>query len=750
MKLYRNFFVSLLFCFFYFTLVYAENFKKSDIKIIGNKSISKETIFNYIDSKNDVLSTGDINSFQKKLFETNFFSKIEVKISGNEVFFYLNENPLVEYLIITGLEKKDGIKKAIEKILSLKENAIFSESLLNNDTKAIYEILSSSGYFKSNVKYKVNQIENNKVNIFLDINLNQQFFVNNIFFIGDKKFSTSTLKSAISTTQDSWFNFWSSTTIPSVDRINYDTSLLKKFYLSKGYYDVQIANASIDIVGKNHVNVTFAISSGSRYIFEKILINNKTASLKEKDLLFLNISSKSIEKKDYNPASINNLVKKYKDYFIRNNMAVNVDYSVKKLNFDKLAVLFEIEEVSEKRFINNIVVKGNDLTEERVVRNNIFFSEGDVLSPFNIAKSKDSLQALDIFKNVSIETAEATNKNNVDIGISIEEKPTGEISAGAGYGTQGAVISFALKEKNLLGKGLTANIDMNLGTERVLGKISLTDPDFTDNGNSLRGGFFVSKFSYDNAGYENKLIGSEIATSYEAFKDVRLETGLSADMDSITSQPSASDLVKSQKGDYLSTKLFYNVYNDKRNRKYQPTSGYTTGFGQSFATFVSDIPHISNSIFGSFYSELAEDFVGTIKYRIKSINSIGDKDVKLSDRIFLSDSELRGFAFRGVGPKVGGEFIGGNYSYSTNFSTTVPNGIPDSWGARTNIFFDVANVWGTDFSAAIDSNKIRSSTGVGLEWISPLGPLTFSYAIPISKDSTDSIENFKFQLGGTF
>ena len=750
MKLYRNFFVSLLFCFFYFTLVYAENFKKSDIKIIGNKSISKETIFNYIDSKNDVLSTGDINSFQKKLFETNFFSKIEVKISGNEVFFYLNENPLVEYLIITGLEKKDGIKKAIEKILSLKENAIFSESLLNNDTKAIYEILSSSGYFKSNVKYKVNQIENNKVNIFLDINLNQQFFVNNIFFIGDKKFSTSTLKSAISTTQDSWFNFWSSTTIPSVDRINYDTSLLKKFYLSKGYYDVQIANASIDIVGKNHVNVTFAISSGSKYIFEKILINNKTASLKEKDLLFLNSSSKSIEKKDYNPASINNLVKKYKDYFISNNMAVNVDYSVKKLNFDKLAVLFEIEEVSEKRFINNIVVKGNDLTEERVVRNNIFFSEGDVLSPFNIAKSKDSLQALDIFKNVSIETAEATNKNNVDIGISIEEKPTGEISAGAGYGTQGAVISFALKEKNLLGKGLTANIDMNLGTERVLGKISLTDPDFTDNGNSLRGGFFVSKFSYDNAGYENKLIGSEIATSYEAFKDVRLETGLSADMDSITSQSSASDLIKSQKGDYLSTKLFYNVYNDKRNRKYQPTSGYTTGFGQSFATFVSDIPHISNSIFGSFYSELAEDFVGTIKYRIKSINSIGDKDVKLSDRIFLSDSELRGFAFRGVGPKVGGEFIGGNYSYSTNFSTTVPNGIPDSWGARTNIFFDVANVWGTDFSAAIDSNKIRSSTGVGLEWISPLGPLTFSYAIPISKDSTDSIENFKFQLGGTF
>ena len=219
----------------------------------------------------------------------------------------------------------------------------------------------------------MNQIENNKVNIFLDVNLNQQFFVNNIFFIGDKKFSTSTLKSAISTTQDSWFNFWSSTTIPSIDRINYDIASLKKFYLSKGYYDVQISNASIDIEGENHANITFTINSGNRFVFEKILVNNKFVSLKEKDLLFLNSRSKSIEKKDYNPASINNLVKIYKDYFISNNMAVNVDYTVKKLNFDKLAVLFEIEEVSEKRFINNIVVKGNDLTEERVVRNNIFF-----------------------------------------------------------------------------------------------------------------------------------------------------------------------------------------------------------------------------------------------------------------------------------------------------------------------------------------------------------------------------------------
>ena len=138
-----------------------------------------------------------------------------------------------------------------------------------------------------------------------------------------------------------------------------------------------------------------------------------------------------------------------------------------------------------------------------------------------------------------------------------------------------------------------------------------------------------------------------------------------------------------------------------------------------------------------------------LKFNEIKINT-NNEEIKLSDRIFLSDSELRGFTYRGVGPKVSNEFIGGNYSYSTNFSSTIPNGLPDSWAARTNIFFDVANVWGTDFSGALDGNKIRSSTGVGLEWTSPLGPLSFTYALPITKDSTDSIENFSFKLGGTF
>ena len=750
MKLNKFLFSILFLYFFYLTSVFAVEIKKSDIKIIGNQSISKETVLNYANSKKEILNTDDLSIFQKKLFETNFFSKVDVKISGNEVIVHLSENPIVEYLVITGLEKNQDLIKRVEKVITLKENNIFSEFLLNNDIKSIYELLSAEGYFKSTVEYKVNQIKNNKVNIFLDIKLNQKFFVKNIFFIGDKKISTSDLKSIISTTEKSWLDLFGNSSVPSVDRINFDISSLKNFYLSKGYYDVQISNGSIDIVEKNMANITFVINAGDRYVFDKIIINNKSVSLKNEDLLFFNKKTKSIEGNNYSPNSIGNLLKTFNDYFSQNNILLKTDYSLNKLSPAKISVTFNITDINEKRLINNIKVNGNEITEETVIRNAIFFSEGDVFNSFNISRSLDSLKSLNIFKKVNIDTKDANNTKNINVNITVEEKPTGEISAGAGVGTAGAVISFMLKESNLFGKGINSDISLSLGTEKVLGRVGLSDPNYNNKGNSLKGSLYISQYNYDNSKYDNKVIGSDISTSYEVFKDITLETGFSADLDSIDVQSGASELIKSRDGNYTTTKFFYNVYQDKRNRKYQPTSGYTAGFGQGLATLLSDVPYISNSIFGSVYNQFADGFLGTFKYKVKSINSFGDKDIKLSDRIFLSGSELRGFTPRGTGPTVGNDHVGGNYSYSTSVATTVPNGLPDSWGTKSNIFFDAANVWGTDFSGALDNNKIKSSFGVGAEWVSPLGPLSVTYSVPVSKDSTDSIENFTFRIGGIF
>jgi outer membrane protein insertion porin family len=750
MKLNKHLFITLLFVCFYLTTAFAEDLKKSDIKISGNVAISKETILNLIETDKEILKSDDLNSMQKKLFETNFFSKVDIKIEGNQVSIYLIENPIIEYVLITGLEERQDYLVNIEKKISLKANSIFSESLLNKDIKSINEFLSSAGYSQSNVEYKINKITNNKVNVFLDIKLNQQFHVREIFFLGDKVFSSSTLKSVISTTQKSWLSLFNTTAIPSVNRINYDISSLKSFYLSRGYYDVQVVNGSIDYIDQNLVNIVFVVNAGGKFFFQKPSVINSALSPKDRDLLFVNNEIKELYSKSYDPAILNKVLKNINTYFLDRNITANAEYRLKKESPNELSIVFEISEITEKKFINNIYVKGNDITEEKVVRNSLLFAEGDLYSVSNVNKSLDTLKSLEIFKNINITNEDIKNSKNINITVSLEEMATGEIAAGAGYGSSGGLVSFILKERNLFGQGIGSNISLNIGTQKVLGNISLSNPDFSGTGNTLRTSLFASQYFYDNAGYENKVYGGNVSTAYEMFKDITFESGFGADYDSIDSKSASSDLIKSRDGNYKTTKVFYNFYNDKRDRKFNPTSGYTFGFGQGLATFVSDIPYISNNAFGSFYNGFSEDFIGTIKYKIKSINSINDKDVKLSDRIFLSDNELRGFGYREVGPKLNSEFIGGNYSYSTSFSTTVPNGLPDKWGTTSNLFFDVANVWGTDFDGIADSDTIRSSVGVGFSWVSPMGPLSFTFTEAISKNSTDALQSFSFKLGSTF
>lgn len=750
MKLNRFFLLIALIFAFNAAPVFSFDFKKTDIKITGNKAISADTILSIISSQKNNFNTADLNLFQKKIFETNFFSSVEVKLSGDKILIHVFENPLIDYLIVQGLEKRNDYKTIIDKNLSLKANSIFSESLLNKDVKFINSFLSSEGYYQNNVEYKINKIDNNKVNVFFEIKLNNKFLVKNIYFLGDKKFSTSTLKDVISASEDSWFSLFSKASVPSSNRIAYDTSSLKRFYLRRGYYEAQIVNATIDLVNNQYANVVFVINAGDRFTFEKVFLTNESASLKENDIVYIDNVIKGLKGKYYDQDLLRKSFQKVVDYLESYNISVEVDYFLNKIAVNKLSLNFSLKEIKEKKFINNIVVSGNDITDEKVIRNNLFFSEGDSVSRLSISKSKDALNSLGIFGKVNIREEKISNSTNINLSVEVEEMPTGEIAAGAGYGSSGASINFSLQEKNFLGQGLSTNVSVNLGTEKVLGSISFSNPDFSNTGNTLSNSIFVSKYTYDNAGYENKVIGDNISISYEAFENINLELGFSGDFDSINSKTANSQVLRNRHGNYLTTKFYYNINNDQRNRKFKPSAGYTFGFGQDLASLISDVPYFSNRIFGTFYNEFAEDYVGSIRYKVSSINAIGESDIKLSDRLFLRDNDLRGFGYRSVGPKIDDLYIGGNYAYASTFSTTVPNGLPDKWAAETSLFFDVGNVWGSDFQGPSSSNTVRSSVGLGFSWRSPIGPLSFTYAEAITKNSTDTLDNFNFKLGGTF
>jgi outer membrane protein insertion porin family len=191
---------------------------------------------------------------------------------------------------------------------------------------------------------------------------------------------------------------------------------------------------------------------------------------------------------------------------------------------------------------------------------------------------------------------------------------------------------------------------------------------------------------------------------------------------------------------------------DQRDSKSSPTSGSIIYFDQNIATFFSDIPTVQTGVGATFYKELFSDkFIGSAKVRFANITAFNDKDVKLSDRIFASSSDLRGFEPRGVGPVDSGDHIGANNLATISLKSTFPNPVPESLRATTFLFLDLGNVWGVDYSSSIsDSSKLRKSTGVALDFVSPVGPLSFTYSIPLSKASTDKEQNFLFNIGSSF
>ena len=181
-----------------------------------------------------------------------------------------------------------------------------------------------------------------------------------------------------------------------------------------------------------------------------------------------------------------------------------------------------------------------------------------------------------------------------------------------------------------------------------------------------------------------------------------------------------------------------------------PTSGYLTSFFQEVPLY-ADQPYIKNGFSSNYYKEFNDDMIGALKFTATAINGINDEDVRLSKRLSLSTSKLRGFEPGKVGPKDGDDFVGGNYSAATNFELNLPNLLPESTKTDVGLFLDFGNLWHVDYDDTIDdSNKIRSSTGVNTSWLSPLGPMSFIFSKNISKATTDVTESFNFRLGTTF
>jgi len=705
-----------------------------------------------VDKKISNVDSIYINNLTKKIYDTDFFSDVKISYNQDILTITVSENSVVNFFYINGLKDKD--LDEVNKIISLKENSIFSLSKLKKDIESIKDYFKSIGYYTATIDPDVIKISNNQINLILNVDKKDSSKIKNIYFIGNKFFSSSQLADVISVSEEGWWKLFSSSNL-NEQQIEYDKQLLKDFYKSKGFFDVQIESVFAGVDNSKNFSLTFSINSGKKYRFGDITIEASNSFYKEKDIEEIKkISNKLVKNENYSSLTVKKLNNQINSYLLSNKYSsFDINIQENKKADEIIDVLLKINQ-EPKLLINKINISGNLITEEKVIRDNLYITEGDNLNTQKIKRSIDLLKSKQYFSKIDYKLEDSVDKkNNKDFNIFVKEQPTGSISAGVGYGTNGALVSTSISEKNFLGQGKYLNFTGDFSTQKITGELNFIDPNFKDSDRQLSTSLISTKDNFNNTGYSNKSFGGKIGTGYEIYEDIFFRPNVSVQSDKLETDSTASSLLRSRAGTTLTTAIGYGFSADFRDSRHNPSSGSLSYFDQNIATLISDVPAITTTVGTTYYKELInEKYIGSAKVKISnSVSLDNSKDIKISDRLYATQSDLRGFEQRGVGPVDGGDHVGGNYLATLSLKSTFPNPIPDNFRANSYLFYDLGNVWGVDYSDIISgSSKIRSSTGVALDIVSPLGPISFTYAIPISKASTDKEQRFLFNIGSSF
>jgi outer membrane protein insertion porin family len=736
---------TILFYLIFFNL-HAEMVQK--VVVTGNDRISDETIKVYGEiTLGKDYSIAEVNNILKNLYGTNFFDNVQVSINNATLNILVKEYAVINFIELEG-EKSSRIKESILEKLSLKSKQSFIENNLSKDINLIKNIYSSIGFNFVNVETEIEKFDDNRINLYYILDKGNKTGISEINFIGDKKIKNKRLRDIIVSEEDKFWKFLSKNTFLNYSNIELDKRLLINYYKSLGYYDVQVLSSNAEVSQKNLTTLTYTINAGTRYKVNKIS-TNVSEVIDKKLFVPLKSSFEKIIGKYYSPFTVKKLLDEL-DILINNNDLQFVEHSVNEiLENDTIEIKINIFE-GPKNLVEQINIVGNTITDEAVIRSELLLDEGDPFNNLKLEQSIARLKGRNLFGEVQQKVSEGKNANNRVIDIEVEEKPTGEISAGAGFGTNGGTFAFTITENNWLGRGIGVSTNLELSTETFVGAVNFNNPNYNFSGNSLN--YFIANTTNDksDSGFKNNIISTGIGTSFEQYRNIYISPQLTFSHDDLKVDSTASESLKKQKGTFSDLSLDYGIALDQRDRVYGTTDGYLSKFSQAIPVY-ADSPYIKNSYLFNKYKTISPNVIGAFKFLATAIHGLDDKDVRLSKRINLSSKRLRGFENGKVGPRDGKDYVGGNYAIVTNFEAKLPNLLPESTKTDVGFFLDIGNVWGIDYDSKLDdSNKVRSTTGINTSWLSPVGPMTFVFSQNLSKATSDVTESFNFRLGTTF
>ena len=603
------------------------------IVIEGNNRISNETIIMFSDVKiRDDIDKNEINQILKNLYETNFFEDIKINTQGNVLNIYVTENPIIETISYVGI-KANKIKDVIFKDLNLKQRSSFNKILLKDDKDKILFNLRKLGYYFSKISFNIENLENNKINLTYNVELGEKAKIKKISFLGNKVFKDRKLRNLIISEEYKFWKFISGKKYLNENMIQLDERLLKNFYLNKGFYNVEIESSFAKLLNENNFELVFTINANNKILFGDIDIS-LPPDFNQENFDKLNKYFAEVKGKDYSINTVKKILEEIEKVTISEEYQ-SIQATVNETFVeDKINLLFIISE-SEKYIVEKINIYGNNVTQESVIRNQFEIDEGDLFNEILQKKTENNLKNLNFFKSVKSEILDNEKEKSKVITYTVEEKPTGEIAAGAGVGTSGGTVMFGVKENNYLGQGLSVNSNLTINKESLKGILSIRNPHFRNSDKAVFGSIeAIETDKFKNSGYKSSKTGLSFGTNFELLDDLRVGFASSNFYEKIETDSTASTQQQAQKGNYFDTFINFDFDYDKRNQKFQTTEGFRSYYSLNLP-IVSDKNTLTNTYSYNHFSELYEDNISNFSIYLKAANSLTGEDIKLSERLYI-------------------------------------------------------------------------------------------------------------------
>ncbi|TAJ27289.1 MAG: outer membrane protein assembly factor BamA [Reyranella sp.] len=729
------------------------------IQIQGNVRSEPETIRSYLQLKvGEPFDAAAADRSLKALFATGLFSDVVIEMQGSTLVVKVTENPIINRVAFEGNKKIEDDKLRDE--VQSKPRQVFTRARVQSDVERILTIYRRSGRYNASVEPKVIRLEQGRVDLVFEINEGDVTGVQRISFVGNEAFGDGTLRGKIRTSESAWWRFLSSDDRFDPDRMNLDKELLRKFYLSEGYADFRVVSAVAELApNREGFFITFTISEGERYKFGKVDVTSRFQGL-DVDVLksFLTISEGEWFDADEVEKSVSNIQEAvgslgYAFVEVRPNIRRNKDNTT-------VDVTFDVQE-GPRVYVERINISGNTRTLDKVIRREFRLAEGDAFSTAKVRRSQQRLRNLGFFEKVDVSAAPGSSPDKTNLEVQVVEQSTGEISFGAGYSTTAGIVGdISVKERNLLGKGQELRLGLSVGTLSTMIDLGFTEPYFMDR--NVSAGFDIFRTSNDRqnvSNYSDRSLGFALRGGWAYSEEIRQIVRYTLrQTDIFNVQPWASPIIQQNAGTQVVSELSETIIWDTRDTRLNTTKGFMVRNTVAAAGLLGTEQYVRTTADAVYFKTIVEDIVASIGGSIGLVVPYNNAYVRLNNLFFIGGDTLRGFAVGGIGPRDANttDSLGGQYYYTGTAELSYPLPfIPKEVALLGKAFVDVGSLWGVQQStynttSVLDSQLMRVASGLGVQWVSPFGPIRIDYSWPIQYEPWDKQQNVRFSFGTRF